>query len=807
MTISIVSWADHPLNDGTVYEAGFVGNPFARQSQPVQVAPPGAWARHIRSNQQQRSVTVVVLPRSGTLTERQRELQQWFATGTEGTLVIDDDGTRKELECVATGVEPYSPSVAGFQATLIAADPRWRASLPSAAARSCTASGQTFIATNPGNSPVDDAVLTLRPYAQKTAANGQLYKLEAVVAWKASRPSGYYAIDVTGGGWAHSTEVGAGRSQADGDDVRVLVDGIEQPYWFGEHADNDPNSALTKIWTNLTYSPVKTASLLANITAVSPGADGDLEVRMGGTRGWPATGGALLLGDEVFTYAGLTTFNANGAEAFTGVRRAQRATTAAAHTAADTLYYIEHRIQIVYGHTGAAAITARADLKPLLDLTSNTVSNSRHEWINFCDDTYPGRSMQWLRRIRAQDDQYDKVLAAGGSPASAMTFEYQSGGAVAGKPVGNTWYRDIPTGTGSSGGNVASLTRAISDTLGMWAYGIDDAGAEVVLEKYAGALASGSDNITAPTNPVYRLEFWGFNQVIANGQLAGAPLLGVMTLTGTFTNHAQQIVCGDEPLEMIAFQIKVTDSVGGNDVYPYVAPDNSNVPVSGNQFGNPVTTSNAGAQFLTFATTLSDGYYPLRQNEQYWVYVLDIGTPDEAWWYYNQSYQRAERSGTVRDYEHFHLTVYGRPATLAASFVRCDDQSYADDGDTVSIDGVTVHLDTAYTPYVSLKARESSYRYGPCTIYNETTGQRITVDARSALHDEIVIDIGARSATNVDEEDGTHLAQGSEGSGVPVEFSDAGERFTLLPGDNVIQVVDPGLAGLSVALSFAGAWE
>src|SRR3990167_3299360 len=317
MAITVVSWADQLINDGTIYRARLVyaANPFARTGQQVQVQPPGAWPRHIRTNHQPRTVQVFV--ELVTVSQsNQRTLQQWFSMGTQGELIVNDDGTLKALDAVALGSTPYAGAPNVFVATLVAADPRWRGGNMISTAKALTASGQGWTVNNPGNAYVDDPVMSLRPVANKAAASGYLYAIDSIIAWRAERPSGTYAVEITEN-WDHATEVAAGRSQTDGDDVRVLVNGSEVPRWFSEHVDHDANDDQTHIWINLTFSPRKTATLLAAITIVEPGPDDELVVSKGGTLGWPRQG-ALLVDDEVILYTGRTESNADGNAAFTG---------------------------------------------------------------------------------------------------------------------------------------------------------------------------------------------------------------------------------------------------------------------------------------------------------------------------------------------------------------------------------------------------------------------------------------------------------------------------------------------------------
>ena len=802
MVVSIERWNGRDLQD-TTYEA-VIDNPslFTRQGTPVQVQPPGAWATHIRTEQRARALQFIVKVISGDLNTAQRQLQEWFAIGTEAELEILEDGTAKVIDAVCVGFARYEPFSSAFTVSLVAPDPRWRSVNPISSASLITSSGGGFTVYNRGNTTVDDAVITIRPVSNKAAANGWLYKSESVIANRAARAlgtaQGSYALELTEG-WDHATEVGASRSQSDADDVRAVVDGVETPRWLGEHANNDANSAATKVWVNGNYSPRRTAVLLTAMTVASPTEGGDVEVTKGGTLGWPRQG-ALLIDDEVILYSGRTENNANGRAAFTGVIRGARNTTVATHSASTTMYWVEHRPQIVYGHTGASAPDSRSDLKPMLDLTSSTVSNERFEWLNFADSAYPGRSMQWLTRSRTFDDQYDKILAPTASPLTALTWEYQSGGAVAGKPVGNTYYIDLPTGTGSSGGNVASLTRVLADTLGMWVEGIDDAGQVVNLQKFAGALTSASANITAPTNPVYRLECWVFNQVVMRGLppgytgISGYNALGV----GTATTDGTQFVGGADAIDLVGAGALINSATAGRTVTLSLSADNgSNVPVNGPTFTPTITTVIGNV----FGQGVLTDPIVIQPAVVWWVTAYVDGGADTYWLSRAIPSSRRSRHAATNYVERTHdLVLYGRPNAVAATFSRLNDNAVADDADQATVDGVTVHLSSTESPYVALKSRQSIYRFVNGTLYNETTGQSITINTVCKVGDELRIAIGDGIAVNIDEELGESFAQG-------VEYSDPDGKFVLAPGYNALRFVESGMTGVNVSVDARACWE
>lgn len=808
MGIDVVSWAGQRINDLTTYEANLTPGAMSRAGNLVQVEAPGRWPQGIRTNARARTLMLDIAVRGSSLNASQVQLEKWFAPGTEGELIVNEDGTWKVLDAFAVGFEAHvGGSPGSFVATLVAPDPRWRGYNPIAGGRVLSASGQVFTVTNPGNAAIDDAIVTIRPQTAKAASAGQLYAAEVILAWRSPYASSAYPLELTND-WNHSGEVGAGRSLSSGDDVRVLVNGIDRPRWFGTNASTDPNSATTRLWSVLPFQPVKSAKILSAITASNPGADGDLEVQTGGTLGWPRRGAfANPTTGELFTYTGRTESNANGRAAFTGVRRGQRDTTAAAASAGDTVYWVEHRIQIVWGNTGASAPPARDDLKPMLDLGSSTLTNLRWDFVDFMDDRYPGRAAQWRRDTDDFDDQASKVLSPGGSPLSALTFEYQSAGAVSGKPAGNVLYLDLPCGSGSSGGNVASLTRTLADTVGMWIRGVDDAGQKVVLQKFAGALSSASANIAAPTNPVYRLECWAFNQVIAKApSQTYSASIGVLN-TSAGNGLMQQILVGSEPVDVVGLIMNhiLGTGHGGHAVSSVgIYPDNaSNLPATAT---GRIATSGASAALAGSADeSLSVSFSTpptLQARGRYWLNPTEDTDTGPSWYVgpdgYNGQRVWVSSSPTLSSLWSFSFALLGRPAAGALSFERFDGQSLADDGDQATVDGVTVYMSSSLTPYVAMKARKSIYRMASATLYNQTTGQSIAVDALMRMHDDLQVDAGAGSAVNLDDETETPFV---------VEYSDPGKRLTLAPGPNTFQFSESGLAGVAVAVEGYPRWE
>jgi len=86
------------------------------------------------------------------------------------------------------------------------------------------------------------------------------------------------------------------------------------------------------------------------------------------------------------------------------------------------------------------------------------------------------------------------------------------------------------------------------------------------------------------------------------------------------------------------------------------------------------------------------------------------------------------------------------------------------------------------------------------TLYNETTGQSIKINAVCKVGDELRLAIADGQAINIDEELGESFAAG-------VEYSDPDGKFVLAPGYNALRFVESGMTGVNVAVDARAAWE
>jgi hypothetical protein len=197
-------------------------------------------------------------------------------------------------------------------------------------------------------------ILYIKPNTTKAA--GQIYKSWVAVVWKADAASTY---PVKLGTMDTLALAGAAKMQADCDDLRVYNGTTEIDRWI-----QDPNTATTDIWVNLDFEGEQ--SVLLGTAIAGAGAITEI-VANGDISGFPGEG-LLWIDAEAFSYIGKNDAN----QTFLNVTRSVRGTAAAAHTTADTVYWLQHDIWVYYGDATLAAPTVDDDYKPIFELDTST---------------------------------------------------------------------------------------------------------------------------------------------------------------------------------------------------------------------------------------------------------------------------------------------------------------------------------------------------------------------------------------------------------------------------------------------------
>ena len=232
------------------------------------------------------------------------------------------------------------------------------------------------------------------------AASGMGYVDTEQISWTAN--SGTQLTGVTrgiGGTTAatHADNAVIARSKvlANGDDLKVWMDGVVVDRWFGT-STHAMNAAATQIWINLDLREMsqaanyRVATAIAGAGAVSTITLNTAEAFDGATNGaraWPLTG-HVLIGSEFFTYTSMNP----AAKQLTGVTRAAWGSSAAAHAINDNVRFVDHEIYMTYGEYGATTPTVDDTRKPIISLATST--NTSWVYGDF-DNSGKSRTGRW----------------------------------------------------------------------------------------------------------------------------------------------------------------------------------------------------------------------------------------------------------------------------------------------------------------------------------------------------------------------------------------------------------------------------
>ncbi len=192
---------------------------------------------------------------------------------------------------------------------------------------------------------------------------------------------------------ADNAVIARSKMLANGADIRVQVDGTFANYWL-----DGINTATTKIWTVADWQAKLQGTLRTALPNNSTTTSVSFAVNSANLKLLKTLKGAannvFIIGSEAFTYSpsniNLVTY------AIAGCLRAQKNTSAAAHSVGDTIIPIEHDIWLIYGNSAATAYDTDDTVKPLLNL--NSATNTSWTFSNFYD-TRAARPASWIGQV------------------------------------------------------------------------------------------------------------------------------------------------------------------------------------------------------------------------------------------------------------------------------------------------------------------------------------------------------------------------------------------------------------------------
>ena len=284
--------------------------------------------------------------------------------------ITDDDGSSNEryVYAVCEGLQAQPSREGGalgqlYVATLrVHGDVRWRHETEDSDVWNITASGQTNVVANGGD---DDAYprITIEPTNPKSA--GYTYKRFVPVYWRVEEGFIDYPFELTNGGLDTATLVSGSKAQADGDDFRVLVDGMQSARWFGT-GSYAFNQATTKVWAALDFQ----ADVPMTLKTAIAGSGAITEIEVNEDIGSLYHKGIVVIDSEAFTYTGTNVAD----RTLTGVTRAMKNTSMAAHVVDEDVEWIQHDIWFMYGNASATAPVQTDTYKPAFSVDSSNTS-------------------------------------------------------------------------------------------------------------------------------------------------------------------------------------------------------------------------------------------------------------------------------------------------------------------------------------------------------------------------------------------------------------------------------------------------
>ncbi len=347
----------------------------------------------------------------------QTQLQQWFnpEDETPKTLVaVNRNGDDVYLKTICTKLQRVTGSkgmhyIAAFA---VSGDVRWTKVTQTSDEWNITASGQTHTITN-GGDEVTYPIIRIKPTVNHDGTP-YLYRRWIPIRWNSEFSAIRYPVDIVNNGLDGAALVSGGKAQADGDDVRVFVNGIENL----NRRLQDWNTTTSQIWVTLNFVGKQETTLRTAIAG--SGAITTIDIP-------PATGqsltslpffGTVVIGTEAFTY---TDKNFETGQLL-GVTRAANGTSMAAHSVGDAVWYVQNDVWLHYGKSDATAPISDDIDKPIFALISTNTAWTYADFYNIAQKAngYKLRPGSWERQGVQNISFYGADHGAYADPASEL---------------------------------------------------------------------------------------------------------------------------------------------------------------------------------------------------------------------------------------------------------------------------------------------------------------------------------------------------------------------------------------------------
>lgn len=794
--LQIQSFRDHDLNDAT-YKAYFPGaeneNIFNGPAGGAVESPrPGNSPVHVRvqPDGQNLVIEVQILTISQSNVDT---LKQWFSIyEDEGYLIVTDgDTVDRRILCAVTSVAMIESNV--LRAYLRSASGLWEATTLHEDTEVITASGQTWDMPVGGTAPAYGKFL-ITPNTIMVHGNSYIHRRRVWIAnrspFEVGDPVGDgYPIDLAADAFDTATLTTA-KMTASGNDLRVVLDGEEIYRWL-----DGMDTSTTKVWANLRFQPAKTFTLLAAMASgSSPAVGAEFEVsNPEGIAGWS---------DDVFVFIENEVLQLQKVDGFTWkvVRRGVGGTTAAAHSAAVTGYWIEHPwLDIIYDYTAAADPAPPDDRKPRIDLALSL--NTEHHWTAGFINSNDRRSRAWQRRYTPDNAVagFIRCYETGG------TLVFEDAAPVAGKPRFNNVEIDCPIPQVASA-NAMELDRTIPIAIAERIYLTDQDGNESLLDAaicQEGIPAAETNKQFTPASPAFKARINAKHAAVV-GILRETDSGDLQSNTPNAAGWVEaQTFQLDQAAKIDALVAQVGGLTNGEAVTLVIYQDDeltdgstSTPPKAGVAFEDKTIAGSPGAarNFLVmpFANPPLVPSGAILAGLQYKTDSFDFyRTKYRA--YARGSFRNKTATGDAWNY------TGGNSGSILMLSKTTEPQADApvESGDDLVIDNIELNYDTAYTPKIVMAAEETLYLHD-FTITNNETGDWLHVFLPCRVgQGSVYIDCEARSIIDLE-------------SGLAVPFSAVAsgpDWLPLTPGiANELQYDEAGLVSVNLAWSKQDKW-
>ena len=282
--------------------------------------------------------------------------------------------------CIGINEEGVDGDTAVFGAVFDVDDPIWKKYVQSSETITVTTT-DTLTLNLLGNQPALPTI-TITPTA---GTSGFTYRRFVTIINNSLNPLTNYPLNLTGAGMDTAAMVTAGKMLSSGNDLRIFIDGVEVKRWF-----QDFDTANTLVWINWTQPGNSNMTLGANILITGDVPTITIQNTAAKTAKIPLipTSGNIKIGNEIYVYTGVDI----KARQLTGCTRAERETSASAHSIGDVIYFVTHDVWFCYGNPSIEAYVVDDTTRPIIELNS---SNTSHIYADFGSNVN-ARSGAWV---------------------------------------------------------------------------------------------------------------------------------------------------------------------------------------------------------------------------------------------------------------------------------------------------------------------------------------------------------------------------------------------------------------------------